>query len=282
VTTKPDIPQKKFRITKWFLDFLGPDGSILIVYAACLEWRGGVIPYTNVIWHKPDKGITRKSSFSKGSLPKREEGRITWADRRFGIEAAWEAKSEPVHARLYESGNQILDWQCWQPHSRVTLKKDNMTLSGEGYAEVISTSFSAWEIPMRELRWGHMFSEGDWAVWIELNGDTPRQWVWWNGQRTEGCRISDSEVFLPGRGITLKLDQALVLEKEQKVNRVVRKLVGYIPGFSKIIPMPFLMANQTMWESTIDLKKDEGGSFAKGRAVHEFLDLKFDSDGTQG
>ncbi len=268
-----DRPSKGFRITKWFLDFIGEDGSILIVYAATLEWKGGLIPYTNILWHRPGTGLSKRHRFSRVRLPDRVGDRITWADKRFETEGIWEAMAEPLQARLYESANQVLDWHCWQPRSKVTLTTGDRTLAGEGYAEVITTNFSTWEIPMRELRWGHMVCRADWAVWIELKEDTPRQWVWWNGKRTEGCQISDTELSLPGPGVILKFDRDLVLEKEQKVNRVVGRLVSFIPGFSRLLPKSFLLSHQTKWASGISLEKEHLGSIYDGKAVHEFLNL---------
>lgn len=269
-----DKPPRGFRITKWFLDFLGQDGSVLIVYAAELAWKGGIIPYTNILWYRPGSGLTNRYRFSRGGLPVRDGNRITWTYKRFDIDGVWEATAEPLHARLYESGNQVLDWQCWQPRSRVSLITGDSTLEGEGYAEVITTTFSVWEIPIRELRWGHMFCEEDWAVWIQLKGDDALQWVWWNGEKTEGGQISDTDLSLPGPGVVLKLDRDLVLEKEQKVNRVVKKLVSFIPGFSRILPKPFLLSHQTMWASRIILERKDRGKISRGKAVHEFLNVK--------
>ncbi len=266
-----DRPSKGFRITKWFLDFIGEDGSILIVYAATLEWKGGLIPYTNILWHRPGSGLSKRYRFSRVRLPEREGNHITWTDKRFKIAGVWEAVADPLNARLYESGNQVLDWQCWQPRSKVSLITGDATLEGEGYAEVISTTFSTWEIPLRELRWGHMFSGDDWAVWIELRGNKQSQWIWWNGEKKDGCLLSDTELFFPDPGVTLKLDGGLILEKEQKVNRVAGRLVGFIPGFSKILPKAFLMAHQTMWASRIQLAMEGREGLSGGRAIHEFL-----------
>ena len=126
---------------------------------------------------------------------------------------------------------------------------------------------------MQGLRWGHFTSSGHWGVWIEINEEAgDRQWVWWDGKLQAGCRISDRELSLPGINGTLELDCAQVLEADKKIQRVVGKLVRYLPGLRKIIPESFLLADACKWYSgaTITLGKEKK---IPGRAIHEFVNF---------
>ena len=274
-------PSKKdFRISKWFLDFLGPEGKVLIAYVAHLSWQGITVPYTSILWYDPATGISQKSRFTRAHRPEIRDNLIEWADTRFSHKASWEARAAPVGARLYESEKGYLDWECLQPHSKVTVVSEGEVYEGEGYAEVLHMTFPTWEMPMDELRWGHVITQEDWVVWIEVREDQTRQWVWWNGKMQAGCLISDSRLYLPEPGINIILDQQVVLEEEKKISKVVRKLVRYLPGFSKIIPESFLMADQFKWASKAELHKKDG-TILHGRCIHEFVNFNPSGSGTE-
>jgi hypothetical protein len=50
----------------------------------------------------------------------------------------------------------------------------------------------------------------------------------------------------------------------------VEKLVRYLPGFKKILPLNFLMADETKWLSRAELHS-EHDSVVKGMAIHELV-----------
>ncbi len=273
-----DTPKKGFHLTKWFLDFVGEDGSVLIGYAARLTWKGITVPYTNILWQRPGRPATQKTRYTRARMPVQDGRQLLWGDPRFRVSGIWEAAADPVAARLFESGQGFLDWHCLQPRSRVTLELDGSQYTGEGYAEVLHMTIPTWEIPMQELRWGHLLSPGHWGVWIEIREAAgARQWVWWDGKLQAGCRISDTELNLPGVG-SLRLDCGSVLEADKKIQQVVGKLVRYLPGFRKVIPRSFLMADACKWHSRARMDLGPKGELA-GRAIHECVNFKPFTDG---
>lgn len=272
--------KKGFRISKWFLDFLGPDGKVMIAYVAHMSWHGITVPYTSILWHDPATGISQKSRFTSACRPKVEDNLIKWVDPRFSHNAAWNAKANPIGARLYETEKGFLDWQCLQPLSKVTVVAEGKVHEGEGYAEVLHMTLPTWEMPMNELRWGHVFTQEDWVVWIEIREDQTRQWVWWNGKQQKDCQISDTSIYLPEPAINITLDQQVVLEEEKKIRDVVRKLSRYLPGFSKVIPESFLLADQIKWVSRAEVQKSDG-TVMHGRGIHEFVNFSPSGNGAE-
>lgn len=272
--------KNSFHLTKWFLDFIGADGSILICYAARLSWRGFTVPYTNILWQSAGRCVKQKTRYTGVRMPVRQSQRITWGDPRFKVSGVWDSKAGPIEARLYESEKGFLDWHCWQPQSVVTLDIEGQKYVGQGYAEVLEMTYPTWETPMQGLRWGHFTASGHWGVWIKINETgEDRQWVWWDGKLQAGCLISDTELFLPKVNYTLRLDCGLVLEQEKKIQQVVAKLARYLPGFRKIIPESFLLADACKWSSGATLTLDRGGEIP-GRAIHEFVNFNPLGDGT--
>ena len=126
---------------------------------------------------------------------------------------------------------------------------------------------------MKELRWGNFGSTNNFMVWIELKGQHTKQWIWYNGNKYDDAQIKDDEVIIPSIGIRLEMNRHVVLEAERKIQNVVKNLISYLPGFSKIIPINFLMANEYKWFSTGVLKKKDE-IIEKGWSIHEYVDFK--------
>ena len=264
----PQTNKKGFHLTKWFLDFVGEDGSVLICYAARLTWKGITAPYTNILWQRPGHPTTQKTRYTRVRMPVQDGRQLIWGD-----------SAEPIDARLYESEKGFLDWHCLQPRSRVTLELDGGQYIGEGYAEVLHMTIPTWEMPMRELRWGHFLSPGHWGVWIEIKEEAgAHQWVWWDGKLETGCRISDTDLYIPGVNASLHLSCGRVLEADKKIQQVVGKLVRYLPGFRKVIPESFLMADACKWHSQANMDLGSDGKIT-GQAIHEFVNFNPSGDG---
>jgi hypothetical protein len=277
---RPETNKKGFHLTKWFMDFVGEDGSVLICYAARLTWKGITAPYTNVLWQRPGHPTTQKTRYTRVRMPVQDGRQLIWGDPRCRVTGIWEAGADPVEARLFESEKGSLDWHCLQPRSRVTLELDGGQYIGEGYAEVLHMTIPTWEMPMRELRWGHFLSPGHWGVWIEIKEETgTRQWVWWDGKPETGCQISDTDLFIPRVNASLHLSRGRVLEADKKIQQVVGKLVRYLPGFRKVIPESFLMADACKWHSQARVDMGPKGTFT-GQAIHEFVNFNPVSDGS--
>ena len=271
--------KKGFHLTKWFLDFVGEDGSVLICYVASLTWKGITVPYTNIMCQLPDHPTTQKTRYTRANMPVQDDRRLTWEDPRYRISGIWEGDANPIEARLFESSQGYLDWHCLQPRSRVTLEMEGKQYIGQGYAEVLHVTVPTWEIPMQELRWGHFLSPDHWGVWIEIKEATrARQWVWWDGKPEAQCQISDSKLHIPGANGPLHLDRGRVLEVDKKIQRVVGKLVRFLPGFGKVIPEHFLKADACKWHSQARIDLGAKGTSA-GWAIHEFVNFNPPSDG---
>ena len=70
----------------------------------------------------------------------------------------------------------------------------------------------------------------------------------------------------------MKLDRSVVLESEKKIFQVVQKLLCYLPGFNKLMPSEFLMANSHKWLSKGEFQKN-GSPVTQGMAIHEWVNF---------
>lgn len=262
-----------FYIDKWFLDYTGNDGKAMIFYAARLIWHGLSASYTSWLNYDPILGVKVKSRFRNVYFPTKNENSITWGDKKFGISGRWESNAKPIQSRIHDSEEGYLDWFCFQPASKVQLTINGKSLEGKGYAEQLIMTVPAWKIPMDELRWGRFVSDEDNMVWIELRKEERKKWLWVNLERERNCIIEDESVSVPAENLVLKLDKSVVLESEKKILSVVEKIIRYIPGFNKLIPLQFIMADETKWLSNGQLKIN-GKTVSEGKAIHELVNFK--------
>ena len=264
--------KRSFKITKWYLDFVGENGEAMIFYAAEIYWKGLNVPYASILVKLPGKDIIHKTSLKKGALPHLDGDALSWSNTNLGLQGLWEQEGLPLNACLFESEEGSLTWNCWQPSSRVTLTFNGERIEGKGYAEELILTIPAWKIPMRELRWGRSLSEESYTVWIEINGVETRKWLWYNGERMTHFEVGDAQVLIHDKRVLLKLNQAETLEHEQKIHNVVKLLVRYLPGFHKIIPTNFLMAEGFKWFSKVE-EHHTDGSVRTGSAIHEYINF---------
>jgi len=262
-----------FYINKWFLDYTGNDGKAMIFYVARLIWHGLSASYTSWLDYDPMEGVKVKSRFRNVHFPEKDENIITWGDEVFGISGRWESNANPIQTRIHDSEEGYLDWFCFQPASKVRLLIEGKSLEGRGYAEQLIMTVPAWKIPMDELRWGSFISDENNLVWIELRKGERKKWLWVNGKKEADFIIEDESVTVPAKNLVLELDKNVVLESEKKIFSVVEKIVRYIPGFNKLIPLQFIMADETKWLSNGRLLTN-GKSVLEGKAIHELVNFK--------
>lgn len=270
---KEIIPAGKFHLSKWFLDFIGDDGNAMIFYSAKLTWHHWSASYTSRLNYHPDTGVILKSRFHHVPVPLLKDNTISWTDPRTEVSGTWEGLAKSIHSRLYDSREGYLDWTCYQPASRVQLRIKENVVKGTGYAEKLVLTAVPWIIPMDELRWGRFGAGENIIVWIELRQKERKKWLWLNGERIEQCIIEDDHIILPEKDMDLNLDRGVLLESEKKISSVVDKVARYIPGFSKVLPLQFLMADEFKWLSKAKLNH-QGIAVASGMAIHELVNFK--------
>jgi hypothetical protein len=262
-----------FHLNKWFLDFIGENGEAMIFYAAKLTWHGWSVSYTSWLQYDAASGVLLKSRFRDVQLPQKKNDIITWGDIKFGVSGKWKSLANTIQERIFDSEEGFLDWQCFQPSSKVQIKINDRVTEGFGYVEQLILTIPPWKIPMDELRWGHFGSFENNIVWIELREKEKRQWLWLNGEKIANCTIEDEQISIPQKDMDLNLDCAIVLEAEQKIFSVVEKIIRYIPGFKKVMPINFLMADEFKWLSKGELQS-KNKVLSSGIAIHELVDFK--------
>jgi hypothetical protein len=260
-----------FHLSKWYLDFTTGEGNAMIFYSAELKWHMWTAKYTSWLNHSHQTGTHSRSRFTSVQLPHLDGDIISWNDSKFGISGIWNSAGKAISTRLFESDAGYLDWNCYQPRSVVRLKIGNEMREGSGYAEQLILTALPWKIPMEELRWGRYVSDSSSLVWIEIREKEKNQWLWLNSEKCGPGTIENHRITIPEKELVLYLDRAVSLESEKKLYSVVGKLIRYLPGFNRIIPLKFLMADEIKWLSNGTLEVQDNAD--RGMVIHELVNF---------
>lgn len=265
--------QPDFLLSKWYLDCVGEKGEAFIGYAATLYWKGLNLHYASFFTH--DRAIrgggkTTRTTLSVSSQPEVSSDGIHWSSPALKIEGYWVPLSPGIDRRLLNIPDGALQWKCFQPHARASIRLDGShTIEGFGYVERIDLSIPPWQLPIDKLRWGRFLSERDALVWIEWVGSEHGQvHLFYNGRRVNDCAISDT-------GIAFDQNRSVLTLRDRQVLRqgaLVSTALSMIPGIARLFPEKILRTRECKWLSRGGLAVGDS-PLSEGWAIHEIVNF---------
>lgn len=170
-----------FRLVKWYLDLVTDEGTVLIVYAASLRWPALRLRYASTLLARPGEEPTERSVWSGVVLPVEAGDTIRIEHAGLGLSGQWHRAAPSTHATLLADTEGAVQWDGLLPSATARVEVDGRTLGGSGYVERLTLTRPPWSLPFRGLRWGRYTGASQSATWIELQGPSPRRWVWVDG-----------------------------------------------------------------------------------------------------
>lgn len=257
-----------FHLEKWYLDLVTDEGEAFIFYAARLKWGQVKIPCKWLL-HIPVSGEPeQRYQFRDLQFPETENGKLTWTDNDFNLTGNWESRSESLQEQLMHTASGDLQWNCVQPLSRVNLNLEGKHYAGWGYAEQLLLSAEPWKLPLRVLQWGRYCADKQQLLWIEIQQDSTRQWVWYNGKRLGNATLTAGKLLIPESDLVLECFNSRPAVKENLLKKVLQKFFRFIPGFRQSVPGRFILSREKKWVSEGRLLQG-GKLISKGWVVHE-------------
>ena len=255
------MAESTFSLVKWYMDCVTAEGDAAILYCAAIGWRGIRAAYSSVLTLR--QGVVEsRTSMARYRLAS-AGGAIEVEFPRLKVAGRWQADTEPVERKVYESEAGEAVWNCLQPRSRVTVRVGERALSGLGYAECLTLTLPPWQLPMRQLRWGRFVSEEDWLVWIDWQGPHTTSFAVHNGAICEAVAVSDTEVALDGA--TLTMSESVPLRS----GRVDETVLPGAPALRRLLPHSLFNIEEHKWRSSGTLHAPDRTS--RGWAIHEVV-----------
>ena len=242
-----------FYLNKWYLDAVDPDGRALIGYSGEIGWNKWRIPYSSLLTALPEQPIAFNSRWRHNHWPEDNDASLHWTDPGLHISAQWTRQTPAIRELLFENASGKVEWDCRFPCAETAIQLgDAQVLRGFGYAERLCLTLPPWQLPLHTLRWGRFCAAEHSLVWIEWQHETtPRRWLYLDGRRLDdtGAIIGENAVQAPAAGLHLELQPFRTLESEKKLQKISAELLHWIPGFDRLAPLHFLMADEHKWLS---------------------------------
>lgn len=257
--------KQSFSLRKWYLDCVAPDGEVVILYHAELQWHRIQLHYSSMLRYTEPGGTSVRTSLRSVAPPVGSTDCIEWRSKALGIEGSWKRIAPSVDVMLLESPEGDIRWNCTMPKGEVELAVEGARpIAGLGYVECLEMTLKPWQMPIKELRWGRFLSDSDSAVWIEWKGSLPRKVLYHNGLLVDASVITEHQIHFDNR--TLLLTEPAVLRE----GPLVSTALAAIPGIARLFPGHILDSHEIKWRSHGQLHSPLHPSSA-GWAIHEVV-----------
>ena len=254
-------------LSKWYLDVVTTEGTALIAYAASLRWGALHVEFASVLLSAAGEPVREAHAWSGVRLPEFSGTDVELRHPGLGLEGHWTPTSPPVRATLLEDESGALRWDCYMPSAAASVTVPGRSLEGVGYVERLTVTRPPWAFPLRALRWGRYASKSHAMVWIDWRGGPPRSWIWLDGERQDGARVTDQGIQgLAGAGeLTLGPGRVLCDRKALKVLSRAFPTLGLLP----LGPLGELRELKRLDRGTLSRA---GSADDEGWAVHEVVE----------
>jgi hypothetical protein len=156
-------------LTKYYFDVVDRHGVYCYAYIGAVPLLGKLLLYRQI--GCPQRSIARshfrvvsRQAFHR--LP-RDQHEISIG----GVKATWRHRPLP---QQIEVKHRHFHWQLLHVQSLVAVTGLGLTIEGGlGYAERVSLHTQPWKLGITRVLWGRFISDGEFAVWLLTDGETP-------------------------------------------------------------------------------------------------------------
>ena len=251
-----------FRLRKWYVDCVAPDGTAFIGYAAHVGLGPVPLSYQATLWCPPQGETHSALTMVPAALPKQLLNELRWENRRLGVRAWWRGATAGSYHVLLDTRDLRVEWRCHLPESEASVTCRAGTVHGSGYAEELLVCGSPNRLPIRELHWGRFSSTGGHVVWIEWRGPHPLRLVLVDGAEVLATQISENEVRFSGGSLRLQR------KREIRTVDVGTSIFGASRWKKGLLPGTITDWREEKWLSWGKLDRRDG-SQDQGWVIHE-------------
>jgi hypothetical protein len=223
-----------FRLSKWYLDLVTPDGTAVVCYSARLRWGPVRVRYASILLSAPGAGPEEAAAVRRVERPVIDRGTLRWRADALDVRGEWRRRQPAIRQTLQRGPAGALRWACRMPAAEAELWWGRRRFAGSGYVESLGMTLPPTRLPFRTLRWGRHLSAEHSLVWIDWTGEVPGQWVWIDGIPQQGAAFGDDgAIRLSGRR-QLQLGES----RDIRNQLVLPPVVALFPGVASRVAGP--------------------------------------------
>ncbi|MDZ4756461.1 MAG: hypothetical protein SGJ11_18465 [Phycisphaerae bacterium] len=256
-----------FRLEKWFLDVLGTQGDLSIIYAADVAFAGVRVGVNALTEYTTGEGVSDHSSLVGARLPERTKDGVRWSNDRLLAEGLWQGFRGAFPERtLYAADGKSIRWECVAPAAAAQVSTPRGIFTGTGYVERLQLTLEPWRLPISTLRWGRFSTGARSVVWIQWRGAHPIDLVIVDGVERSAVAIDEHHVTWENGAIRLQSPRTL------RDAPIGTGALSWIPRLANALSIPLLKVHETKWLSAATLEDGtEPDTREDGFALHELV-----------
>jgi hypothetical protein len=253
-----------FRLTKWYFDCVSSGGTVLIGYAAQLQWGPVKMSYGARLTKAKDDPLAQLQSLSFGTVSEKR-GTIGWTNDSLKVSGEWTGGEPIPPVVVVDEPSGRIDWECLGANCSVEVRVDGQAMSGTGYVEKLVMTVLPWKLPFTELRWGRFISDDRscYMVWTDVRGATTRNWVWSNAHPPVAGIVDAKGVHADPVELTFLTSEPL------RSDNVATTLLGRARLLRKLLPRGVRAIQEDKYVSTCVARI--GDTESKGSSINEVV-----------
>ena len=203
-----------FRLNKWYLDLVTPEGVAVICYAARLRWGPLHLRFASILVDAPGAPPREANSIRAVERPSVTGGELHWRSGPLDVDGVWRRRNAGIRETLLRDRTHAIRWVCRMPLADAEVRWGRRRFAGLGYVETIAMTGSPVRLPFRTLRWGRHLSPEHAVVWIEWVDGADGRWVWRDGVRQPDAGPTEAGTISLGTGSELRLGPSRVIRDQ--------------------------------------------------------------------
>jgi hypothetical protein len=260
-----------FVLEKWYLDVVSPEGEVVILYDASVEFGMFKLRHRSALAVQGDGSRTHTTRRSHAPVPIVSTAGCSYATEL--VQGTWSRRASSLSARLLDSPRGVIDWNVHVPSADVEVRFAERVVRGTGYVEQLRMTLLPWRFPFRGLRWGRWIADDRWLVWIDWSGgptgiggerEPTGERRFWSASARGIEHIGEaSETMVATSAHRLMLDSSRTIH-----DAALHESLGSAARLiAPMIPASFLNLHETKWLSRGVLHSPAGT--IQGMALHE-------------
>ena len=244
------------QLEKWYADIVDGD-DVHVLYKAALRLGPLTVAYAGRI--RQDGRAVSRYRLGPPVLPTLIGEQLRWPGAAGEQPLCWHIEASPVASNnvLHAHGGQELSW--WPLVLNAPVSGAGLRPGARGYVERLRMNFSPWKLGLKRLKWGRFCGARHSVVWIEWEGERPRQLLLLDGHPVPLARVSTEQVI--GGGLHLHWAAKRVLVDEPLDQGALKGM----PLAQQLAGVRFLQGIETKWMAQAELTL--GGDVADRGAV---------------
>lgn len=248
----------KFKLKKWYMDLVNPEGGAFIGYCALARLGPLPLKYASVLELAPG-GVEERGGVLGVREPASGEKGFSWSFEGKEVFSCGQQDYPAGERVLLDDSRGRITWHC-----RAASAPGRAAGAGEGlaYCECLEIELEKFRLPIETLYWGHFSAPGRSLVWLKWEGPAPLGLLLLDGKEIRG-EVSAGGVVFEGGELVFGSGRVI------RSGLIGETALSSLPAKKSVLPRELLDIHEHKELGRAVLRA--GGQEISGWALHEVV-----------